>query len=67
MPFGDEPRVQQQVVPLSAWDKAPPATPAPEAPPSAEPAAPADEPADAEKAADQIIEAADSYDNRVAA
>ena len=67
MPFGDEPRVQQQVVPLSAWDKAPPATPAPEAPPSAEPAGPADEPADAEKAADQIIEAADSYDNRVAA
>jgi HK97 family phage portal protein len=31
--FGDEPRVQQQVVPLSAWDKVPPATPAPEAPP----------------------------------
>jgi HK97 family phage portal protein len=25
---GDEPRVQQQVVPLSAWDKAPPAPPA---------------------------------------
>lgn len=33
---GDEPRVQQQVVPLSAWDKQPP-TPAP-----APPAAPAD-------------------------
>jgi len=38
MPFGDEPRVQQQVVPLSAWDQAPPATPAPDAPPSAPPA-----------------------------
>jgi HK97 family phage portal protein len=38
MPFGDEPRVQQQVVPLSAWDKAPPATPAPDAPPAAPPA-----------------------------
>ena len=23
MPFGDEPRVQQQIVPLSAWDKVP--------------------------------------------
>ena len=38
MAFGDEPRVQQQVVPLSAWDKAPPATPAPNAPPAAPPA-----------------------------
>jgi HK97 family phage portal protein len=38
MPFGDEPRVQQQVVPLSAWAKAPPATPAPNAPPAAPPA-----------------------------
>lgn len=40
--FGDEPRVQQQVVPLSAWEKAPPATPgppAPEAPPPAQPPA----------------------------
>jgi HK97 family phage portal protein len=41
MPYGDEPRVQQQVVPLSAWDKAPPATPAPNAPPAAPPADPA--------------------------
>jgi HK97 family phage portal protein len=32
---GDEPRVQQQVVPLSAWSKTPPATPAAEAPPAA--------------------------------
>ena len=38
MPFGDEPRVQQQVVPLSAWEQAPPATPAPDAPPPAPPA-----------------------------
>lgn len=35
---GDEPRVQQQVVPLSAWSATPPATPAPNAPPSAPPA-----------------------------
>jgi HK97 family phage portal protein len=34
VPFGDEPRVQQQVVPLSAVDKIPPA-PAPNAPPPA--------------------------------
>jgi HK97 family phage portal protein len=34
-PFGDEPRVQQQVVPLSAWEKAPPATPRPDAAPAA--------------------------------
>jgi HK97 family phage portal protein len=39
---GDEPRVQQQVVPLSAWSKPPPKTPAPEAPPAA--AAIAEEP-----------------------
>jgi phage portal protein BeeE len=41
-PSGDEPRVQQQVVPLSAWDKAPPSTPRPNAPPAAPPAAGAD-------------------------
>jgi HK97 family phage portal protein len=35
---GDEPRVQQQVVPLSAWEKTPPVTPAPNAPPAAPPA-----------------------------
>jgi HK97 family phage portal protein len=32
---GDEPRVQQQVVPLSAWADVPPATSAPAAPPPA--------------------------------
>jgi HK97 family phage portal protein len=37
-PYGDEPRVQQQVVPLSAWAQTPPATPAPDAPPSSPPA-----------------------------
>jgi len=37
VPFGDEPRVQQQVVPLSAVDKIPPA-PRPAAPPAAPPA-----------------------------
>jgi hypothetical protein len=41
-PSGDEPRVQQQVVPLSAWDKAPPMTPRPDAPPAPPPAAAAD-------------------------
>ena len=43
VPFGDEPRVQQQVVPLSAVDKMPPAAPAPPSAPPA-PAADADEP-----------------------
>src|SRR3954451_10558881 len=33
VPFGDEPRVQQQVVPLSQVGKIPPAPPAPSAPP----------------------------------
>ncbi|WP_080663708.1 phage portal protein [Bradyrhizobium elkanii] len=39
VPFGDEPRVQQQVVPLSAA-AAIPAAPSPNAPPSAEPVPP---------------------------
>lgn len=39
--YGQEPRVQQQVVPLSAWAKVPPATPAPAAPAAPPPAAPA--------------------------
>jgi phage portal protein BeeE len=42
-PSGDEPRVQQQVVPLSAWDKMPPATPRPDAPPAPPPAPAEDE------------------------
>jgi HK97 family phage portal protein len=46
--FGDEPRVQQQVVPLSAAGKIPPAPAAPSAPPQPQPAKPEakpDEPA----------------------
>ena len=48
---GDEPRVQQQVVPLSAWDKAP----APAAPPAAgpEPAAANDDEPDDDEASDE--------------
>lgn len=51
MPFGDEPRVQQQVVPLSAWAEPPPATPRPDAPPAAPPAdaAAEEDTADAER------------------
>lgn len=37
---GDEPRVQQQVVPLSAWSKMPPKTPRPNAPGAPSPASP---------------------------
>jgi HK97 family phage portal protein len=48
--YGDEPRVQQQVVPLSAWAQTPPQTPAPEAPPPAPPAGGEEpEPAEAEE------------------
>jgi len=54
---GEEPRVQQQVVPLSAWDKAPPATPpAPGAPPAPGPdAAAKDDEAD-DEATTRLIE-----------
>jgi len=48
--YGDEPRVQQQVVPLSAWaqtENEEPVTPAPEAPPAAPPAEPAEDEKDA--------------------
>jgi HK97 family phage portal protein len=69
--FGDEPRVQQQVVPLSAWAQTPPATPAPDAPPPA-PSAP-DEPQGEPNAGGQrdwaaeILEAADRDDRQLAA
>jgi phage portal protein BeeE len=43
MPFGDEPRVQSQVVPLSAWAEPPPPMPASDAAPAA-PAAESDQP-----------------------
>jgi len=73
MEYGDEPRVQQQVVPLSAWAQAPPATPAPEAPPSSPPASgpegdstddgqPGEE--QQEQWIGQIIHAADRFDKR---
>lgn len=68
MPFGEEPRVQQQVVPLSAWNQTLLATPAPDAPPPAPPAAddPEDDNADdgeqQQQWVGQIIHAADDYD-----
>jgi HK97 family phage portal protein len=66
-PFGDEPRVQQQVVPLSAWgQQQQPSTPAPPAPPAA-PAPPVvpdtqTEGADDHDWAQRILDAADSFD-----
>ena len=66
MPFGDEPRVQQQVVPLSAWAKTPPATPAPDAPP---PSPPGDPNADGGSSqldwAKLIFDAAERHDRAV--
>lgn len=70
--YGDEPRVQQQVVPLSAWAQAPPATPAPDAPPAA-----ADAPADDDEGAPpdggstrawaaDLLAAADDFERRAA-
>lgn len=69
--YGDEPRVQQQVVPLSAWAQTPPATPAPNAPPPADPALP---PADQGAPPDggsrawaaDLLAAADEFDRRAA-
>jgi HK97 family phage portal protein len=58
---GNEPRVQQQVVPLSAWDKTPPAPPSAPAPTSED----STPPAAAFTAA--IIRAADRYGQRDAA
>jgi len=70
--FGDEPRVQQQVVPLSAWNITLNSTQAPDAPPPAPPADAAEEPE--EEDADsgeqqqqwigQIFNFADEYDKR---
>jgi HK97 family phage portal protein len=55
---GDEPRVQQQDVPLSAWGMAPPATPAPPAGPPADPAPPApNEPEEERANAESVIRA----------
>jgi HK97 family phage portal protein len=56
---GDEPRVQQQVVPLSAWDRAPQTPQAPPAPPPA----PASQESNAAFSA-AIIAAAEHYGRR---
>jgi hypothetical protein len=65
---GDEPRVQQQVVPLSAWDKAPLAPPPPAAPaaPPAPPAPLASAPPEPNPTAftAAIFRAADRYDGQ---
>lgn len=63
---GDEPRVQQQVVPLSAWDKQPPQTPAAPPAPAADPSAEAeDQPqsddANAAEFTDSLLRAAERY------
>jgi HK97 family phage portal protein len=75
VPFGDEPRVQQQVVPLSQIDKIPPA-PAPAAPPAADSTAMQDSGTGNQSQSDKtfaaqrrvrgILDAADRYDRRVA-
>jgi HK97 family phage portal protein len=63
--LGDDPRVQQQVVPLSYGAQLQP-NPAPAIAPSSSP--PAEEPAPPEpRIADSILAAADRYDNRHAA
>ncbi len=66
MPFGDEPRVQAQVVPLSAAQGIPSAPAAPSSPAAQVSAEqePADEPIDPEKVADQIFTAADRDDEQ---
>jgi HK97 family phage portal protein len=66
---GDEPRVQQQVVPLSAWSNPPPSTPAPGAPPSSppsdaaetSPSSPSGNVPNANQLADSITRAAARY------
>jgi HK97 family phage portal protein len=55
---GDEPRVQQQVVPLSAWDKTPPAPPPAPAPIPEDPTPPA------AAFTEAIFRAADRYDGQ---
>jgi HK97 family phage portal protein len=65
--YGDEPRVQQQVVPLSAAAAIPAAPPAPPAPPApATPDVPAADPGSKKDFARLLIEAADAYDRRAA-
>lgn len=65
VPFGDEPRVQQQDVPLSFWGQAPPKPPAPPAEPAPTPPPPSASAAYAQPPRDwarDIIAAADRYD-----
>jgi len=62
---GDEPRTQQQVVPLSAWSKPPPRTPRPEAPPAPEPAAAPAQTAPGTEPPEKGIDLADKLVNRV--
>jgi HK97 family phage portal protein len=54
--YGDEPRVQQQVVPLSAWAQAQPETPAPAAAPAA-PAEAEEEPEEPEEEPEMVLDA----------
>lgn len=67
--FGDEPRVQQQVVPLSAASAIPSAPAAPGSPPAPAPTAPdvpAADPGSKKGLARLLIEAANEYDRRAA-
>jgi HK97 family phage portal protein len=70
-PFGDQPRVQQQVVPLDWHDKQPAPTPA--VPPAPAPEQPDDEPEEDDDAGEaaswnarDLLAAADEYDRRAA-
>ena len=51
-PYGSEPRLQQQVVPLSAWAQVQPQTPRPDAPPAQPPAGASQAGADSPAAGD---------------
>jgi hypothetical protein len=54
VPFGDEPRVQQQVVPLSAAGKIVPPAPGPPGPPAAPAKSPERDPYEAKRAYDHL-------------
>lgn len=56
---GEEPRVQQQVVPLSAWSQPPPSTPAPETVEAPEPAAAGEGEAEDEETEEEALNAGD--------
>ena len=65
---GDEPRVQLQVVPLSAWAQVQPSTPRPDAPPAQPPAPPTEQPqaANRDAIADAILRKAEMHGRRAA-